>query len=527
MTATRGPAVPLVSFRNVTKVYPGPVLALDAVTVDVLPGTIHAFVGENGAGKSTLMKVLSGEVRPDRGEVALDGSPVRFASASDAMAVGIGMVHQEILLVDELTVWENVVLGIEPVRASLFINSEAAKAAVQDSINRFGLELDATSMVGALSVAARQKVEICKLLYRNASVLIFDEPTAVLTPQEVPKFFDEIRRLAASGRTICFITHHLDEVLELTDTVTVLRDGQLVATVPTKDTTISALTHLMVERDLVFADKLRGTVSGEVVLAVQGLIVAGTGPGTKLGPVDFVVRAGEILGVAGVEGNGQREVVEAIVGMVDVGAATITVSGVECSTHSILERRRLLAYVPAERKTAGASIGSSIVDNVVMGHHRLEPRFTWLKNLMLNRRESRKFAREIRKQYSVEMRSVDQTLGSLSGGNQQKVILGRELSMPRPLTILEQPTRGLDVGSIENVHDTILRVRAQGGAVLLVSSDLDELLRISDRIMVLFRGQIADEVAIADATLQRLGRGMLEGAEGLEAETGLEEVAAK
>jgi general nucleoside transport system ATP-binding protein len=506
MTAPGGPAVPLVSFRNVTKVYPGPVTAVDSISVDVVPGTIHAFVGENGAGKSTLMKMLSGEVRPDRGEIALDGSPVRFSSARDAMAAGIGMVHQEILLVEELSVWENVVLGVEPVRARFVVNIDQAKAAVQESIDRFGLELDASSAVGELSVAARQKVEICKLLYRNASVLIFDEPTAVLTPQEVPKFFGEIRRLAASGRTICFISHHLDEVIELTDTVSVLRDGQLVATVPTKETTVRTLTHLMVERDVVFTKQRERVPVDEVVLSVRGLAV-----GTGIGPVDFEIRGGEVLGIAGVEGNGQREVVGAIVGILTVAAGAITISGQECSNRSILDRRELLAYVPAERKTAGGSVDSTIVENVVMGHHRLESRFTWFKNLLMNRREARSFATDIRDRYSVEMNSVDQTLGSLSGGNQQKVILGRELSMPRPLTILEQPTRGLDVGSIEYVHEAILGVRARGGAVLLVSSDLNELLRLSDRIVVFYRGKIADDVKTEEATLSRLGRAMLEG----------------
>jgi general nucleoside transport system ATP-binding protein len=506
---------PEISFRNVTKVYPGPVTAVDRVSVTVAPGSIHAFVGENGAGKSTLMKMLSGDVRPDLGDVAFDGRPVRFSSPRDAMDAGVGMVHQEILLVSELTVWENVVLGVEPTRKRWFLNVASAKAAVADSIERFGLELDPDALVGELSLAARQKVEICKLLHRNVSVLILDEPTAVLTPQEVPKFFGELRRLAVSGRTICFISHHLDEVMELSDTITVLRDGRLVQTLPTADTTVPALTRLMVDRDVIHT-KLREPQSfGVPVLSLRGITVSNNGR-TTLGPVDLEVRSGEVLGIAGVEGNGQRELVGVIVGDVAPMSGTITVAGVIVSDQTILERRSNLAYVPSERKNAGGSVDSSITENVVMTHHRLDPAFSFFRRLLLRSQRAKAFARNVVKNFDVESKSIDQKLGSLSGGNQQKVILGRELSEPRALTILDQPTRGLDVGSIEFVHDTILAVRRNGGAVVLVSADLGELLQLSDNIAVLHRGQIVDVVSSANATVARLGTAMLEGLEGLE-----------
>lgn len=502
-------SAPLISFRDVTKVYPGPVIAIDSVTVDVDPGTIHAFVGENGAGKSTLMKVLSGEVRADRGQIALNGTSVRFASPRDAMQRGVGIVHQEILLINELTVWENVVLGAEPITNARMLDSARGRSLVQSSIDRFGLELDANAVVGDLSVAARQKTEICKLLHRNVSVLILDEPTAVLTPHEIPKFFDELRRLAANGRTICFVSHHLDEVMELSGRVSVLRDGRLIKTVATSHTNIAELTLLMVDRDVVVTKQRAAKRFGEGVLRIEG--VGGDSERNRFGPIDLLVRSGEIVGVAGVEGNGQRELVEVIVGAQMSTGGRIQVGDVDVTDLEILERRRHIAYVPAERKTAGGSVGSSVVENTLMTHHRLNRGFSRLWGLFVNWHRSREFAQEVRTRFDVEMKSVSQLLGSLSGGNQQKVILGRELSMHRALTILDQPTRGLDVGSIEYVHNSILDVRSAGGAVLLVSSDLEELLRLSDSIVVLFRGRIVDILAASDATLSRIGASMLEG----------------
>lgn len=504
-------AAPLVSFREVTKVYPGPVTALDAVTVDVAPGTIHAFVGENGAGKSTLMKVLSGEVRPDRGEVSLNGTRVRFASPRDAMARGIGIVHQEILLIDELTVWENVVLGVEPITKTRLLDSALGKLSVQSSIERFGLDLDADAVVGDLSVAARQKTEICKLLHRRVGVLILDEPTAVLTPQEIPKFFNELRRLAAKGRTICFVTHHLEEVMELSETVSVLRDGRMVETVATNTTDIAQLTKLMIDREIAAGSHRGGARFANPVLCLEKVRVESVETNRSVGPIDLQVRSGEIVGVAGVEGNGQRELVEVIIGSVPAVAGRIDIAGVDVTDLEILERRRHISFVPAERKSAGGSLDSSVVENTLMTHHRLDRRFSKWRGWFVDWDQSRKFAREVQTRFDVEMKSVSQTLGSLSGGNQQKIVLGRELSTQRSLTILDQPTRGLDVGAVEYVHDSILKVRSAGGAVLLVSSDLDELLRLSDTIVVMFRGNIVDVIPAIDATISRIGRSMLEG----------------
>jgi general nucleoside transport system ATP-binding protein len=501
---------PTISFRNVTKVFPGPVTAVDAVSVTIVPGSIHAFVGENGAGKSTLLRMLSGEVRPDRGDISFDGNVLRFAAARDAMDAGVGMVHQEILLVNELSVWENVILGVEPTRKRFFLDVERSRASVRDSIERFGLSLDPDAIVGDLSVAARQKVEICKLLHRNVSVLIFDEPTAVLAPQEIPKFFDELRRLAVSGRTVCFISHHLDEVMDLTDTVTVLRDGRLVGTMPTRSTTIPELTRLMVDRDVVHTKQRETLPPGEIVISLDRVSVSDGGR-SVLGPIDLEVRGGEVLGIAGVEGNGQRELVGAIVGSIAIDSGSLTIAGTDCSDRSILRRRTHLAYVPSERKTAGGSIDSSIVENSIMTHHRLDRSFSLFRGLLLRWSRARTFASGLVSDYYVELKSIDQDLGSLSGGNQQKIILGRELSEPRALIVLEQPTRGLDVGSIEFVHETILDLRRNGGAVLLVSADLVELLRLSDNVAVMRKGKIVEVVRSVDATVARLGTAMLEG----------------
>jgi general nucleoside transport system ATP-binding protein len=445
---------------------------------------------------------------------------VRFGSAKDAMEAGIGMVHQEILLVNELTVWENVVLGVESVRSGIFglswlsfgrIDTGKARASVQASIEEFGLHLDPDAIVGELTVAARQKVEICKLLHRNVDIVILDEPTAVLTPQEIPEFFAELRRLRDAGRTICFISHHLDEVIELCDTITVLRDGAHVATLAASDATPASLARLMVERDVVLTSQRTPHAVGAPVLEIQGLRWLADDAIRSLGPLDLTVRAGEIVGVAGVDGNGQDVLVACVVGDMAAKSGSIAVSGVSLQGRSILERRKLLAYVPSERKTLGSATKASITDNTTMTHHRLSKGFRRFGGRWLDRRHAEQFAGEVRSEFAVASSGIDQPIGSLSGGNQQKVILGRELSSSKPLIVLDQPTRGLDVGSIEFVHAQILEARANDRAVLLVSADLDELRRLCDRIVVLFRGTIVLDEPNESVTVAQLGSAMLQG----------------
>jgi general nucleoside transport system ATP-binding protein len=507
------------SFDAITKVFPPATVALHDVSLSVESGVIHAFIGENGAGKSTLMKVLAGEVVPDSGAVRVHGRAVRFRSPAEAMADGIGMVHQEILLVNELRVWENVVLGIEPVmggfRGLRRIDRNRARSDVNASIDAYGLGLDVDALVGDLTVGARQKVEICKLLHRGMQIIILDEPTAVLAPQEIPQLFDELRRLRDSGRTICFISHHLDEVLELSDTITVLRGGRHVRTLPAASAKAAELAHLMVARDLGVPTRRPAAEIGRPVLELRNVRWSEPGSAFELGPIDLQVRAGEIVGIAGVDGNGQAQLVDCIVGARRPISGTVGIEATDCTSKSILQRRTLLAYVPAERKTAGSALDASLAENTAMTHHRLSDRFSHRMGplRLLDRRVVRSTAETIRREYSVAAPSIDVAVKTLSGGNQQKLVLGRELLEVRPLIILDQPTRGLDVGSMEFVHDRIRQLRAEGRAIVLVSADLEEIQELSDRVVVLHRGRIALDAENADLSPDTIGRAMLEGQE--------------
>ena len=504
----------VVSFVGVTKVYPPAIRALDDVTVDIEGGEIHAFVGENGAGKSTLMKLLNGEIRPDAGRVEVFGAVMSYRSARDAMADGIGMVHQEILLVAQLTVWENVVLGNEPTNRFGLVDRDRARREVAATIASAGLALEPDAIVGTLTVGARQKVEIVKLLHRNVRLLILDEPTAVLTPQEIPELFDELRHLRDGGRTVCFISHRLDEVVDLADRITVLRNGAHIATLTASSTSVSELACLMVERDVLLTSQRTPLERGAPILRVRGLEADITGSSGRLGPIDLIVHEREVLGVAGVEGNGQHDLVEALVGIIACDAAELRVGEVDLRPLSILDRRRHLAFVPSDRRTQGGALTAAIVDNVAMTHHRLTPGFSTMRGWLFNRGQAKALASEIRDRFDIASSSVEATLGSLSGGSQQKVVLGREMSIDRPLIVLDQPTRGVDVGSIEEIHARIFGLRADSRAVLVVSADLDELLRLCDRIIVMFRGQLVLDIDADDATLELLGRAMLEGVDG-------------
>ena len=520
---------PVIEMRHIGKVFPPNVVALDDVSIAFEQGEIHAVVGENGAGKSTLMKVLFGSEQASRGEVLYHGQPVTFRNTRDAMqgdAIhgddspqgGIGMVHQEILLIPEYTVWENVVLGVEPVKVKQGlgrwlgqIDPGAARAAVQAKIAEFDLNLDADALVGDISIAARQKVEILKLLYRDVSVLILDEPTAVLTPQEVPQLFNELRRLRDKGKTILFISHHLDEVLALSDRVSVLRKGRMVGTVNAAETTQAELARMMVGREVIFEQHKMPVQTGDAVLRVRGLGFIDENRKERLSNINLEVRAGEIVGVAGVEGNGQFELVNVIVGLLKPVEGEIDIAGHDVTKRTILERRAWLAYVPQDRGQQGGSLAASITENAIMTHHRMNPTLTRGSGWILDWGRARQFAESLRQRFGVIMDSPDDPLRSLSGGNQQKVILGRELSLDRPLLVLDQPTRGLDVGSMEAVHDEILKMRAAGKAILLISADLSELLELSDRIAVLNRGQLVADVPAAETNREQVGQWMLEG----------------
>lgn len=503
----------IIEMNNIVKVFPPSLVALDNVSVDFRKGEIHAIVGENGAGKSTLMKILYGLEERSAGEIIHRGKPIHFRQPGDAIASGIGMVHQEILLIPEYSVWENVVLGVEP--RNFFGRLDVAKAQQQvaQKIYEFQFNLDPVARVEDISVAARQKVEILKLLFRNVSVLILDEPTAVLTPQEIPQLFSELRRLKDNGHTILFISHHLDEVVELSDRTSVLRKGQKIATVDTASTSKRELAQMMVGREVIFSSIAEKGQPGEVILSVDHLIHEFPNGRQSLRDIHFQVRAGEIVGVAGVEGNGQLELVNSIMGLLEHTSGNVSIQGKNITHLPILERRKLISFVSQDRGKMGASTSASIRENSIMTHHRLNSRLSRWKGRLMVKEATRKFTQEIEQKFSVSMGSMDNPFRSLSGGNQQKVILGRELLLHSPFILLDQPTRGLDVGSIEYVHQQILNMRDEKRAILLISADLEELFRLSDRILVLHRGSIVADLAADQTTLEEVGILMLEGKE--------------
>lgn len=504
-------APPLIELRSIVKVYPPDVLALDDVTVSFADGEIHALVGENGAGKSTLMKVLYGLIHPDRGEIVHQGRSVRYRSPGEAIAAGIGMVHQEIVLVNEYTVWENIVLGAEPVDWLGRIDRTRARRQVQAIVDRFHFALDPDAVVADISVAARQKVEILKLLYRDVSVLILDEPTAVLTPQEIPQLFAELRALRDDGRTILFISHRLEEVLDLSDRVTVLRKGRVIATVAAAKSTRSKLAELMIGRAVLFTSRRTPQPPGDVVFAIDHLHYEDSHGRVRLKDITLHVRAGELVGVAGVEGNGQFELVNAIMGLLKPTAGAVRVAGQDVTAAPILARRRLIAFVPQDRGRMGGSLTASVVENAIMTHHRLNPQLTRGRKLLLDVAAAQRFTDRLAESFNVVMPGRGAPLRALSGGNQQKVILGRELLLDSPFILLDQPTRGLDVGSIEYVHDQILAMRSAGRGLLMISANLEEIFLLADRIVVLHRGEIVADLPVEQATVEGVGRSMLEG----------------
>ncbi len=503
----------LIEMKDIIKVFPPNVVAVDQVSTDFRKGEIHAIVGENGAGKSTLMKVLYGLEQFNQGEILFQGQSVRFQDPGEAIARGIGMVHQEILLIPQYTVWENIVLGAEPVNFIGMINKQLARKMVQEKVDEFQFNLNIDAKVDDISVAAAQKVEILKLLYRNVSVLILDEPTAVLTPQEIPQLFNELRRLRDHGHTILFISHHLEEVLTLSDRITVMRKGKKVATVQANETSKEELAQMMVGRTVLFHSIRDHTAPGEQTFTVEDLTYIDGTHHKRLDRINFHVSQGEIVGIAGVEGNGQFELVNSIMGLNKINHGHIKVNQKDITKADILERRKFISFVSQNRGKMGAAVKASILENVMMTHHRLNPQFTRWNGLLLNDTYARQFTHQIEDQFSVVMDRMDNPFRSLSGGNQQKVILGRELLLDTPFVLLDQPTRGLDVGSIEYVHELILKMKAQNRAILLISADLEELFRIADRILVLHRGRVVADLPTEKTNMEEVGYLMLEGKE--------------
>lgn len=502
---------PIIEMNNIVKVFPPNVVALDDVSVDFKQGEIHALVGENGAGKSTLMKALYGMHHPNQGEILFNQQAIKIENPGEAISRGIGMVHQEIMLVPEYSVWQNVILGVEPTKSFGRIDRKKARKEVQDRINEYNFNLDPDAYVKDISVAAQQKVEILKLLYRNVSILILDEPTSVLTPQEIPQLFNELRRLRDNGHTILFISHHLDEVMELSDRITVLRRGKKIGTVNASETTKAELAQMMVGREVIFSTLSDQHQQGDLLFKLEDWSYVDEEGLQKLYDIQIDVRAGEIVGIAGVEGNGQHELVNSIMGLIKPTQGKLLVGSKELTNSEILERRKNISFVSQDRKNMGASVNSSIKENILMTHHRLNSRFSKMNGFVLNDKTSLELANEVKEQFAVHMDASDAPFKSLSGGNQQKVILGRELLLDAPFLLLDQPTRGLDVGSIEYVHKQILAMRAKGRAILMLSADLEELFRLSDRILVLNRGEIVANLKTEQTSISEVGYLMLEG----------------
>ena len=489
--------------RGITKRFPG-VIANRDVNLTIEPGEIHALLGENGAGKTTLMNVLFGLYQPDEGEILIDDKPVRFHDPGEAIAAGIGMVHQHFMLVPVFSVTENVMLGVESTRGPLQqrLDGPAARRRIVEISESHNLHVDPDALVEDLPVGVRQRVEIIKTLYRHSDLMVLDEPTAVLTPQEDEELFEIMRSLKASGTSIVFITHKLNEVLEIADRITVLRGGRVVGTTTPAEATEESLAAMMVGRPVSLIVEKDEAKPRDVVLDIDDLVVKDDRGHITVDGVDLQVRAGEIVAIAGVQGNGQTELVEAITGMRPVLAGSIKIAGdvVRLTPRSVLEAG--VAHVPEDRLEDGCVPGFSIAENLVLNTYYRPP---YSHGVQLDREAIQDSAAGLIKDFDVRTPSVFNRIGNLSGGNQQKVIIAREFSRPVKLLIAAQPTRGLDVGSIEYIHKRIVAKRDEGAAVLIVSTELDEVFALADRIAVMYQGKVVDILDPETATPQQLG----------------------
>jgi general nucleoside transport system ATP-binding protein len=496
----------MIELRNITKRF-GAVLANDQVSFKVPPGTIHAIVGENGAGKSTAMRIAYGFYTADSGEILINGQPQQIRTPHDAIAHGIGMVHQHFMLVEPMTVAENIVLGAEPGSAASLDLKQAA-AEIRRVSDEFKLSVDPNATIESLSVGQQQRVELLKALYRHAQLLILDEPTAVLTPQEVEEFFVILRRMREQGKTIIIITHKLSEVLAISDNVTVMRDGKVVGDVKTSETDAAELARLMVGREVLLRVAKPDAKPGAPVVKVDRLSITGRDGTKRLNDVSFEVRAGEIVGLAGVEGNGQTELIEALAGLIPGSYITgrISFEGADVTTADARRRKELgIAHVPEDRHRRGLLLDSSLAENTILGVHYRKPAVTGPGNVILDEKGIRRRTEQVIRDFDVRPPNPALTARSLSGGNQQKLIIGREFELPPKLLLVSQPTRGVDIGAIEFIHRKIVALRDAGCAVLLVSAELEEVTALSDRLLVIHNGEIVGEVDPKVTTNEEIG----------------------
>ena len=491
-----------VDMRGITKQFPG-VLANDHVDFSVRQGEIHALVGENGAGKTTLMNILYGLVHADSGEVLINGKTAHISGPRDAISLGIGMVHQHFMLIPVFSVGENIMLGREPVTGPGLYDRGRARAEINDLTKRYGLALDPDARMGDLPVGLQQRAEIVKVLYRGANILILDEPTGVLTPQESKELFAVLRDLVKSGKTIIFISHKLREVLEISDRITVMRRGRVVGHLITKDTNEEAIATLMVGREVLLRVEKKPATPGATVMRIENLMTNSDRGVPALKGVSFELRQGEILGIAGVEGNGQSELTEVLAGTRRATGGRVLLGDRDITTYDArTERDAGVAFIPEDRRGAGLVLSFSIAENSILGRER-SAAFSW-REFVLRLVQIREWARQLVKDFDIRTPSIDTAARNLSGGNQQKVIVAREMgSRPRVL-LAAQPTRGVDIGAIEFIHRQIVKERDEGAAVLLVSAELDEVRSLSDRIAVMYEGRIVS-IEPPDAPEERLG----------------------
>ncbi|PID57633.1 ABC transporter ATP-binding protein [candidate division KSB3 bacterium] len=505
--------------RNITKQFPR-VLANDDVTFLVKPGEIHALVGENGAGKSTLMNMLYGLLRPSSGVITIHGNPVEFNGPGDAIAQGIGMVHQHFMLIPPLTVAENVVLGQEPPSAWGIVDIAQSNKFVRELSDQYGLQVDPTVKVESLTVGIEQRVEILKVLYRKANILILDEPTAVLTPQEVNEFFDILRSLQEQGKTVIIITHKLQEVMAISDNVTVMRRGKYIGSVATQETSKEELANMMVGRKVLLQVERGKAKPGRDVLTVENIYAKNSKKLPALHGVSLTVRAGEILGLAGVEGNGQSELIEVITGLRKADQGRLLLNGTEItnlSPRSIKERG--VGHIPEDRHRRGLILDYTVAQNMILGLHHRPPfvkrlgRSTFPGIDVMDTAEINRTTERLIQEFDVRPPDRDNLVGNASGGNQQKVVVAREFNHDPQFLLAAQPTRGVDVGSIEFIHRRLIQARDSEKAVLLISADLEEILSLSDRIAVIYEGKIVGVLGPDEATEERLGLMMTGGGE--------------
>jgi general nucleoside transport system ATP-binding protein len=498
-----------VELRGITKRFPGVVANRD-IELKVRRGEVHAIVGENGAGKSTLMKTLYGMHRPDEGRILLDGRETHFRSPADAIEAGIGMVHQHFMLADNFTVLENIVLGSEPTKGGRLDLAEGRRR-IREISERYALDLDPDELVEDLGVGDRQRVEIAKVLYRGATTLILDEPTAVLVPQEVDELFGNLAELKREGLTVIFISHKLDEVRKVADSITVIRRGTTVGEADPKTTTARQLAEMMVGSELPSPETRTSTVRDTVVLELRGVTVPTPSGRPAVDDVSLVIREGEVLGIAGVEGNGQAELVDAIMGLRPLGEGTVLLSDEDITHWSTRDRREAgVGFIPEDRHRQGMLLDGTLWENRILGHQTRPPA---AKGWFIDRKAARADTARIMKDYDVRAPGPDTLAVALSGGNQQKLIVGREMESKPRLLVAAHPTRGVDVGAQAAIWELLKDARAEGMAILLISADLDELIGLSDTLQVMLRGRLVAMLDPATCTPEQLG-GHMTGAHG-------------